>query len=517
MSMATNHPHDSGFGSGLMQGTNLGVGLPVEAVGGRPLVIVHPAAGAHHHASFGLVADADHPFIHVCMDLGEYTPDGWTVNANEAGFATYQRLADTTDGHKVYRKANLRVPHWQIHQVGEAYAAWSAMPPVDVMYADWLSWLEGHGPVEGSHFANLMAAAVHKVREGGLVVLDHKHVHMAEGVHPWFANTTDAYVHLGNGSMLVNQGLIEWMSPNLYGEYQTHAATVYKVHHGIDGPLSTNDWEEAMAPWFWKTVPEASLSPADLQSMLANGTSAPVHPHAMTHDAWFEAWARQQDEHEASASWLGAVPPAAPWPQGAYAEFLAWLEAHPHLVLGKPNAISYRLLGEAFTLHIVHGDLLRLAPALYGPNTALAVRETLRQRVVGRDARWLGQTLELQSSEPWMSNPVKGLQWSGKNATPHLAKRMLELAKSQPFSELHPGIKTMQVNHIVTVSHGTGSLGDVMRAVMAYYDGLPPMMGRAPMEMTVVCLDEDDCTDIQTVPPQFQFLPDDGLCADGGR
>ena len=113
-----------------------------------------------------------------------------------------------------------------------------------------------------------------------------------------------------------------------------------------------------------------------------------------------------------------------------------------------------------------------------------------------------------------MSNPVKRLKWSGEDATPQLAKTMLELAKSQPYSRAHPSIKSMQVGHIVTVSHGTASLGEVMRAVVAYYDDLPPMMGRAPMEMTVVCLDEDDYTDVATMPHQFQFLPDDGSCAD---
>ena len=144
----------------------------------------------------------------------------------------------------------------------------------------------------------------------------------------------------------------------------------------------------------------------------------------------------------------------------------------------------------------------------------LAVRERLRQKVVGRFGRWLGQTLELQAPEPWMSNPVKGLKWSGEDATPYLAKTMLELAKSQPHNIAFPSIKSMQVNHIVTVSHGTASLGEVMRAVMAYYDDLPPMMGRAPMEMTVVCLDENDYTDVATMTHQFQFLPDDGSCAD---
>jgi hypothetical protein len=122
--------------------------------------------------------------------------------------------------------------------------------------------------------------------------------------------------------------------------------------------------------------------------------------------------------------------------------------------------------------------------------------------------------LELQSTEPWMSNPVKRLKWSGKDATPLLAATMLALAKSQPHSPAYPSIKSMQVDHIVTVSHGTASLGEVMRAVMAHYDGLPPMMARAPMEMTIVCLDEDDYTDVDTVPHPFQFLPDDGSCTD---
>jgi hypothetical protein len=183
-------------------------------------------------------------------------------------------------------------------------------------------------------------------------------------------------------------------------------------------------------------------------------------------------------------------------------------------LLGGFPKTTYKLLGEAFKLHVVHGDLVRLAPALHVHDAVLAVRAPLAQKVTARCPRWLGQTLELQSPEPWMSNPVKRLKWSGEDATPQLAKTMLELAKSQPYSRAHPSIKSMQVRHIVTVSHGTASLGEVMRAVMAYYDSLPPMMARAPMEMTVVCLDEDDYTDVATMPHQFQFLPNDGPCID---
>ena len=88
MSMAANRRAPQGFGGCVAYGPPFGIGLPIDPPEGRPLVIVHPAAAMHHHASFGLVSDAGHPFIHVVVDYGEYTPNGWGINANEAGMAT---------------------------------------------------------------------------------------------------------------------------------------------------------------------------------------------------------------------------------------------------------------------------------------------------------------------------------------------------------------------------------------------------------------------------------------------
>ena len=72
------------------------------------MVIAHPAAAMHHHASFGLVADGGHPFIHVMVDIGDHAPDAWDVNASEAGMATWQRIADTTQGHKGLQESESR-------------------------------------------------------------------------------------------------------------------------------------------------------------------------------------------------------------------------------------------------------------------------------------------------------------------------------------------------------------------------------------------------------------------------
>ena len=117
-------------------------------------------------------------------------------------------------------------PHWQLHIPDEAYSRMSSLPPLDVLYLDWLEWLE---PAESpqSNFANAVSAIVHKVKDGGLVVLDHKHIHIEGGRG---TNTNDVFVHLNNGSMLANQGLVEWLAPDLYGDYHSHMATVFKVH-----------------------------------------------------------------------------------------------------------------------------------------------------------------------------------------------------------------------------------------------------------------------------------------------
>ena len=514
MSMAAVRRNLQRWGGCIAYGPTIEFGLPIAVPEDRPLVIAHPAAAMHHHASFGLVSDAGHPFIHVMVDRGDYAPDGWGIHASEAGVATWQRIPDTTQGHKVYRKASMSTAHWQIHAPGEAYSTLSNLPPVDILYVDWLEWLEPHGTPPSPHFATAISSFVHKIREGGLVVLDHKHIDMAEGNHPWYGNVQDEFVHLQNGSMLANKGVVEWMSPDLYGEFHSHMATVFHVHHGIEGALAQKDWELAVQPWFWMTIPEVSMSPAAVEEMLHKNANPAVHPEAPTQEGWMQDWLRYHDEHEPGPVFLGPTPPLNAWPPGAYANFLKWLLEHPNLLLGDYPKTTYRLLGESFKLHIIHGDLLRLAPALHSPTSALAVRSALRQRIVARCPRWLGQALELQSPFSWERNPIKGLQWSGPKATPMLAKTMLELSLSQAGNGSFPSLKTMAVNHLVTISHGTASLGEVMNAVIAYYDGLPPMMGRRPREMTIVCLDEEDYTDIHTVPHQFQFLPDDGPCID---
>ena len=70
---------------------------------------------------------------------------------------------------------SLATPHWQLHVMREAYDFLTNSPPIDVLYVDWLSWLDRFVENRENAFPEMMAHFAHKIRDGGLVVFDHKH------------------------------------------------------------------------------------------------------------------------------------------------------------------------------------------------------------------------------------------------------------------------------------------------------------------------------------------------------
>ena len=151
-------------------------------------------------------------------------------------------------------------------------------------------------------------------------------------------------------------------------------------------------------------------------------------------------------------------------------------------------------MGENFVLNIVHGDILELAPALYTKHSAIAVRNKLQQQVKARCPWWKHQTTTIQTSESWSSNPIQPLQWSGENATPHLAKLLIEHSKVQSFGGTYHNSRYFQCREIITVAHGMGALSEVMDAVEAYYEELGQDVSRPlyTLELTVVHLDANE-------------------------
>ena len=338
-----------------------------------------------------------------------------------------------------------------------------------------------------------MANYVSKIRDGGLVIVDHKHKQMKEGGCRWFNHPNETFP-VGPHSVMEEVCVVEWLGENTYHEMQTYAATVYKVHHSANSPLSQIDWFEEIKPWFWNTVPEMGLSPSQVQNMLDNEIEESIHPNAITWENWHDTWSTVYMDGRDGLTFKTPVPPRSAWPYEAYSSYLQWLINHPTCLQKELNKRSYRLSGENFVLNLVHGDLLELAPALYTKHAALAVRHKLSQQVKARCPWWKHQTTVLQTRHTWESNPISGLQWSGESATPHLAKLLIEHAKAQSFAITHHNSRYFECREIVTVAHGTATLREVMDGVEAYYDALGFDAPRQPttLELTVVYLDENE-------------------------
>ena len=484
-----------GFGMCVTYGkdNNSGIGLPIVVDEDRPLVVAHPAAANHYHASMSLFEDAGHPFVHVLVDYGQFCPDEWPYHADIVNHAVYQRLHDTSQGHPVFRKVCIDVPHWQVHVAGDAYEYLSNAPPVDVLYVDWFSWIDRFITREEHGFADMMAQYISKIRDGGLVIVDHKHKQLREGGCRWFNHPSEMFP-VGPHSVMEEVCVVELLGENAYHEMQTYAATVYKVHHSANGQHGQTDWFEEIKPWFWNTVPEMGLSPSQVQGMLDNEIEESIHPNAMTWENWHDTWSTVYMDGRDGITFKTPVPPRFAWPHEAYSSYLQWLINHPKCLQKEVCKRSYRLSGENFVLNLVHGDLLELAPALYTKHAALAVRHKLSQQVKARCPWWKHQATVLQTRHSWESNPISGLQWSGESATPHLAKLLIEHAKAQSMALTSHNTRYFECREIVTVAHGTATLREVMEAVEAYYDALGFDAPRPPstLELTVVFMDEDE-------------------------
>ena len=490
----------NGLGNCVTYGeaNDMGIGLPIDIDKSRPLVIAHPAAGSHYHASMSLFEDAEHPFVHLLIDFGQYCPDTWPYHTDDAHHAIYQRLHDTSEGAPVFRKTSIAVPHWQIHNVGEAYDYLSKAAPIDILYVDWMTWLDNFIIDDKTALADMMAHYADKIRDGGLVIFDHKHKSMGEDGCRWY-NHPGGTFPIGEYAMMEEVCTIEWMGWDVSNDINTFSATVFKIHHSSEGPLGNTDWNEAIKPWFWKSIPEMALNKQQVQKLIEADHSESVHPNAITWENWHDTWTTVYMEGSAySTVYQTPVPRKTAWPKDSYMEYLQWLVEHPQCLQPTPQKRSYKLQGENFILNLVHGDLLELAPTLYTKHSALAVRNNLQQKIVSRCPWWKKQTTILQSKESWETNPVKGLKWSGKDATKNLAKILIEQSKAQAMSTItyeYPYSRCRyNCRNIVTVAHGNATLDEVMQAVEAYYEELGWDYPRPTktLELTIVHINENE-------------------------
>ena len=481
-----------GFGNCVNYGTEIGIGLPINVDLNRPLVFCHPAAGRYYHSSMSLFEDTNHPFMQILVDYGDCYPSSYPFAVDVANFSKYHRLPDSSNGDAIFRKSSLSNPHWQMHVIGEAYEYLSNSPPIDILYVDWFSWLERFIEKGDNSFCEMISNYIHKIRDGGLIIVDNKHEH----IEHWF-NFPKQRTRITENSEIEFNCQIEWLGYDLNDEVKTFSANVIKVFHDSKGELGDKNWFEEIKQWFWNSIPEMALTHSQINTMIENEQQESIHHLAVTWDDWHKTW---RDVYmDLDEPYLHPIPPIKAWPRDSYLDYLKWLEKNPDLLFQDIKKRSYLMKQNKFKLTLIHGDIIELAPSLYSEDAAIAVRNNLQQRIISRCTWWKNQATVLQSGKLWNYTEIKGLIWSGNNSTPDLTKLLIEQSIKQPYMELFPKMKPFKCRKIITISHGKACLEQLMISCQNFFNqnrnSIFPT--NDPIELIVIHKDENDYQDIE--------------------
>ena len=488
--MATKN-HKERFGTFIHSSDELNVGIDFTLDKSRPLVIAHPAAGNHYHASMSFVQEFDHPFIQLVIDLYPYFPDTWPGTVTTSGnFMKYQRINDTIDGYPVFRVCDNKQPHWQVQVTSDADEYLNSIPLVDILYLDWIDWIkigkgDGEKPIQ-----SILTHVAKFVRKGGLIILDHKHdlrrIFCVNEI-----GTESVAVNQSLGTVLNYSGELEWLGENSISELTAYSASMYVV--------SGNDENEmidliAFQTWISGLVPEFAQSLQQINSAIEAGRNQFDHVDAYTWDMWNDNYIEKLTDDIIQVDYPNPVPAMCTWKLKDYQKFLNWVKNNPHLLAESNEPRSYVNTNHSHMVNIIHGDIVELSPILFKENSLVAVRKSLGQKILNRCPWWTENIVELQSSRPWMENPIPGLLWSGDDVTIKLVGDIMDLCYSKFIEKFPDSDKIPKSLEIITIANGNGGLDELLQG----FDNFllrSKFPKKVKLKLTVVHLDIGDYAD----------------------
>lgn len=483
--------HRERCGTFIHSSDELNVGIDFTLDKSRPLVIAHPAAGNHYHASMSFIQEFDHPFIQLVIDLYPYFPDIWPGTVTTSGnFMKYQRINDTIDGYPVFRVCDNKQPHWQVQVTSDADEYLNSIPLVDILYLDWIDWVKiGKGDVE-KPIQSILTHVAKFVRKGGLIILDHKH-----DLRRMFCvneiGTESLAVNQSLGSVLSYSGELEWLGENSISELTAYSASMYVV--------SGNDENDMIdltvfQTWLSGLVPEFAQSLQQINSAIEAGRNQFDHVDAYTWDIWNDNYIQKLTDDIIQVDYPNPVPAMCTWKLKDYQKFLNWVKNNPHLLAESNEPRSYVNTNHSHMVNIIHGDIVEISPNLFKENSLVAVRKSLGQKILNRCPWWTENIVELQSSRPWMENPIPGLLWSGDDVTIKLIGDIMELCYSKFLQKFPDSDKIPESLEIITIANGNGGLDELLQG----FDNFllrSKFPKKVKLNLTVVHLDIDDYAD----------------------
>ena len=465
------------------------IGIEFEYDQTRPLIVAHPAAARHYEASMSLFEDFEHPFVQIVIDKFPAYPDCWPdIITETVSSQTYQRLNDTVSGYPVFRRTVNSNPHWQIQVNCDATQYLDECPLIDIMYVDWFDWIDKGKGSDYQKMLNLFTVLTKKIRDGGLLIIDNKHHFPFDKLLQ--KHTIDkSKINLG-GATIQYTGFIEWLGTNAYSNCNVFSAMVFEVAN------SANQYDEDAVQftqsWLADSIPEFSLSKQQISKLIEKKAEQSCHVDAYTWDVWQSNWQANVLNDNIFVGQSDIIPLLETWSLTKYSQFLHWLMDN-HNLPENIEPISYQSLDGKFTIHLVHGDIVSLAPKLYDKKTAIAVRHSLTKKILNRCPWWKGQMVEIQSAPSWLSNSVKNITWSGK-ADRNLIFQLFEQFFIQQATSLEPRLRLKNLTRLITVANSTGQLSELFTMCEDCVEKLAAakLLNDEPLELIIIHKDSDD-------------------------
>lgn len=447
-------------GTFIHSSDELNVGIDFAIDKSRPLVIAHPAAGNHFHASMSFIQEFDHPFIHLVIDLYPYFPDTWPGTVTTSGsFMKYQRINDTVEGYPVFRVCDNKQPHWQVQVTSDADEYLNSIPCVDILYLDWIDWIntgEGNG---NKTIESVLKYAARFVRKGGLIILDHKHDLRRMFCFDDIGNESPG-LNQSRDSLVNYSGELEWLGENSTSELTAYSASMYVVT-GKDENKTIE--QVTFQKWLGGLIPEFAQSLQQIDSAIDSGRNQFNHIDAYTWEVWNNNFIQKLTDDVIELDYPNPVPAMNTWKLEDYQKFLNWLKINEHLLAKPCNSRKYTKQNHSHMVRIIHGDILELSPLLFKDNSYIAVRMPLSKKILNRCPWWKNNIVELQSSRPWMENPIPNLIWSGYDVTNKLVGDIMDLGYSKFLQKFPDSDKIPKSLEIITIANGNGELEELLQ------------------------------------------------------
>lgn len=418
--------------------------IPLPIVDGRPLIVAHPAAGINYLAAWNVMIEHAQPFVLICDDVHPHYPDEWPLHRDFSNHEYFVRMADTSNGDRVYRNPNLTFDNLLVHREIDAIKGLDNLPLVDILFIDWLDAI--HNQPNPSSFAKVAPLMAASVRDGGIVILDKKH----EKVVPnWFDFSQEI-------AGLKHLGTAEWPILNLD----------FKSRKEIKAELFTidnNSPQKGIFDFLSTLVMERRMNPKDLQIMM---TRIPRRNDSTpSKDEWMERYFEGLDEHgPGPIPW--PMPHSSPWKITHYKQWIKDLINQPANLRPINRKIRTEVIGN-IKVHFINDNILNHVEWLYLRNASLVLRNRLFQKCMSVCPLLKFRAVNLQ--QKWKSPLISELKWSGKEATVNLSTEILK----------HADGKT-----VATIAHSDAAFHSLFINLMNY---------QGPVRNLIIFhLDEDD-------------------------